>query len=143
MTEPVPIRLLPERPAQPQVGDLWPLPNYVAFDRMRPARQPDGSLTSRLSDQYWREFAEQRPPHELCVFVAEGVPITFNIDSKFCDFKHATSLGYHGGWELSGEFPHGLSISPSVHLMGRWHGFIGAHGVPPGHVGPDLDGRSG
>lgn len=113
------INLLSDRPLLPQVGDMWPLPEYIEFDKKHPARQPDGSLVSRLSDQYWKENADKRPP--LCVVMPGGDE--FMIDSKCIDFTNEPAEGYYGGWKVIGEAPH-ITITPSLNLVGRYHGYI-------------------
>jgi len=46
------------------------------------------------------------------------------------------------GWTVTGSIEGGdLSVSPSVHVIGSYHGWIGTAGTPPGFISRDIDGR--
>jgi hypothetical protein len=102
-----PIRLLPERPEEPVVGDMWP-------------GNPDHWI---VSAEYERDWAGKRPP--MIVKLPGG--------EEWC-----IDMPCRGGpgWTITGEPPR-VTISPSINVPGRYHGWI-----RDGVLTDDCEGRS-
>lgn len=118
-----PCRLLPERPANPQPGDMWPRPDLVGGDWV------GGYCSELLSPEYARGHLGKRAPLE--VFLPSG-------DEWIVDARevHDGQLGARG-WTVTGEAP-ALTVSPSILVRGRstYHGFL-QNGV----LSDDCEGR--
>lgn len=100
-----------------RIGDMWFLD------------LPEEELRKReLSDQYWRENAQNRKP---LVVLLPG-KWTFLIDGK-C-FSH--ERGYYDGWTVTGSVPL-ITVSPSINLVNRYHGWL-----RDGIISDDVDGRA-
>jgi hypothetical protein len=89
----------------PKVGDMWPCykykdPRYAQYYRERV-----------LSRQYWEQWARYRAP--LYVLLPDGV--------EFCLDGRAACDG--DGWRVEG-LPPDISVSPSIHIRGGYHGFL-------------------
>jgi len=96
------IRLHQEQPKEPLIGDMWPVTRYL---------QSQWIAENYLSNEYFAIWARIRPP--LMVMLPGS--ITFCIDSKAgCD---------HTGWQIMG-MPPKITISPSINILGGFHGFI-------------------
>ncbi len=108
----------PDAYVPPAPGDAWFDPDYPA---------------ELLSAQYERERRARRPPlvvvlpsrQSFCVDSAysRGWPVKWGGD------------GSRDGWNVTGTPPH-VTLTPSVNLVGSYHGFITA-----GVIGPDVEGR--
>lgn len=44
-------------------------------------------------------------------------------------------------WEVTGNPPSHLSATPSINIVGQYHGYVGAGPVGPGWVSDDVEGR--
>jgi hypothetical protein len=106
-------RLVEESAPHKEVGDVW----Y--------AWTLDGApLVGLLSVEYLRDWAGVRPP--LVVRLPGRVDV--------CLDRQVDDEGGHG-WVVSGDPPR-VSVSPSVNVLGVYHGF-----VRDGVISPDLQGR--
>lgn len=96
------------------VGTMWYSPWYLEHPNY-------------LSRPYMERWAGKRPP--LFVHLPGGV--------DFCVDSRPTRGGRldDGGWEVTGEAPH-ITVSPSISILGVYHGFI-----REGVVTDDVDGR--
>ncbi len=123
------IRLLPERPEKPEVGDAWLCPDILKNDQERPLLVGSGNESAtRLSPQYYSVNGLVRPP--LVVFMPGNRP--FCVDHVFSSGER----GWHGsGWKVSGD-PENLTLQPSVNLVGTYHGYI-----TDGVIGDEVEGR--
>jgi hypothetical protein len=99
------------------VGDMWYL-------RLAPAELE--RRREQISAQYFAENAH-RPP---LVVLLPG-RIYFLVDGKCFE----PGRGWYDGWQVSGEPPL-ISVSPSINIVGCYHGFLAA-----GVIGDDVDGR--
>lgn len=98
-----------------EVGDMW----YLNL--------PQEELLKRnLTAQYFSKNSNRKP----LVVLLPGKTY-FLIDGK-C-FNH--QRGYYDGWEVNGDPPN-ITVSPSINIEGRYHGFL-QNGV----IGDDVDGR--
>jgi hypothetical protein len=98
-----------------QVGDMW----YLDI--------PVEDLGERhLSAQYFAENANRQP----IVVLMPGRNYLL-VDGKCYDDKK----GYHDGWIVKG-IPPLLTVTPSLNLVGRYHGYI-TNGV----ITDDVEGR--
>lgn len=61
---------------------------------------------------------------------------TFNLDAA----HPQADGGRPHSWTVIGELPN-IAVTPSINLVGRWHGFIGVNGVQIGYIGDDVEGR--
>lgn len=111
--------------ARRQVGDMW----YLDL--------PEEELRKReLTEQYWRDNAPRRKPVVLALPILyyggiRGVT-PFLVDGKCFD----SSRGHYDGWIVTGEAPV-LTVSPSIHMVGRYHGWL-----REGVLSDDVDGRT-
>lgn len=106
-------------------GDWW-YAEYFLND--------DGSRASRLG-RYYYDHNAYRPP--IVVVLPGGV--------EFCiDMAPSKELFTGGdGWTVNGSPEEGtLTVAPSINAMGRYHGWLGISGTPPGHLSEDLEGRA-
>ena len=97
------------------VGDMW-------FLGVTPKELLDRHLTA----QYFADNAKRQP-----LMVMLPGPTPFCIDYQcFNDAR-----GYYDGWTVHGEPPL-ITITPSINLVGRYHGFL-QNGV----ISADAEGR--
>ena len=101
--EPIRIQFYEEKPAEPQVGDMWFCDRYLASEYAR---------DNVLSEEYLQNWAATRPP----LFVLLPGNTCFCIDSRAgCDNK---------GWKVEG-MPPEITVHPSINIKGgSYHGFI-------------------
>lgn len=104
----------------PAIGAMWPEPEWLN-------RNIDG--VPWLSDRYFREWADKRPPFQ--VQMPGGA--AFLIDSRPTCGGHPDNAE---GWQVTGE-PPAITLSPSVNLVGIYHGWI-QNGV----ITDDCEGRT-
>jgi len=110
-------------------GMAWHQPWYYAPEgwpdqlpyRMFKQKPADFSADGHLSEHYWRDWADKRPP--ICVVCPNGEQ--WEIDRK-------SSNG--SGWVVTGDLPN-ITCSPSIVVNG-YHGFL-ANGL----FTADLEGR--
>ena len=96
------------------VGAAWPAPHLLD------------------EDSAWRN-ALAVPPGRVPFFVK------LPDGSEFCPYMRAWNGrdGYHGeGWGVAGELPN-VTVSPSINVVGHYHGWI-----RDGVITPDCEGRS-
>lgn len=93
------IRYHQNRPEKPQPGDMWPAPWLLQEDRR-----------CELSAAYFREHADRRPP---LIVRLPGHAGDFCVD------------GDYGGefWTVTGDPPN-ITVSPSIHAPGLYHGWL-------------------
>lgn len=75
-------------------------------------------------------YVEQRMAHRPPLMVRLPGGIDFCIDSR------ADSPGGETGWHVTGEEPE-LTLSPSINVMGTYHGYIRG-----GFITDDCEGRT-
>jgi hypothetical protein len=92
----------------PAIGSVWPAERFADW---------------MLSDEYRAQHAGKRPPY--FVQLPSG---PFGIDSPYSDSTH--------GWTVTGEPPR-FSLSPSINVVGCYHGFI-----RDGVITDDCEGRT-
>lgn len=123
----------PASEAEVSVGDAWfatrdEQGRWCMFAPGDGYRFPlEGERTFyRLSPEYYANNAN-RPP--LCVYLPGN--------NRFCVDACTWSQGAPGphGWAVRGEPPL-ITVSPSIHLVGSYHGFINS-----GVISDDCDGR--
>lgn len=125
-----PLKLLGEFDHYPSYEDLTP----EGATEIVPVDYGDCFLHSAfgpaesLGDHYKRDWTGKRLP--LCVFTPGG---------WWCPDQMAYSnmLGYHGeGWKVVGDLPL-ITATPSINIIGLYHGFITA-----GILTADCEGRT-
>ncbi len=119
-----PARRMAEPPRRARRRMTWPLvlyPEEHRFDEQHPC--PIGACWFEdmylkhpsLSPKYRRDHAGKR------------LPIVVMLPDRTCwcvDTLARNDGGYYGdGWTVTGELPR-ISVSPSIHIPGRYHGFI-------------------
>jgi hypothetical protein len=62
------------------------------------------------------------PEHAGKVPIMVLLPGEVNPDCLHAPTQHAGGFGA-SGWRVEGEAPN-LTVTPSIHIVGRWHGFI-------------------
>ena len=103
-----------------QVGAMWPL--------TRDVDEWCQTFAEEVAPRYLREHRHLRAP--LVVKLPDGS--WFNIDTR----AYSPDAGYHGdGWGCTGEAPN-ITLSPSINIVGRYHGWI-QNGV----ITDDCEGR--
>lgn len=110
------------KPTEPKVGDCWLNPEMIEGDNAEWYKQ------NYLSDQYMRDHLTRRAP--LIVVL----PAPKNGRNWFCVDARASGSGT-SGWTVTGE-PHALTVTPSINIVGEYHGFITA-----GTITADCEGR--
>lgn len=105
------IRLLPEKPPFPQVGDAWFEPGWREMEC--------------LSEHYKQNVKDHRPPFVVCL------PDTQLPYTRFC-VDMATDDNQD--WSVSGDPP--LISIPSINCVGSYHGCI-----QQGIIADDRNGR--
>jgi hypothetical protein len=115
------------------LGDMRPGDMYFA-----PWQIDDPHYADALSKRYFSEHAANRAP--LVVILPDGTP--FCVDTRAFgrinpNAEGAEQFGYYGdGWAVTGEPPR-ITVSPSVNIVGSYHGFI-----RDGEITDDIDGRA-
>jgi hypothetical protein len=104
-----------------QPGAVWPAPEWAD-------RSVDGEPF--ISDNYRTMWAHIRPPLE--VMLPSGDP--FVLDSR----AMRGGKPYGPGWMVTGDYkgPPRLTLSPSISIPGRYHGYI-----VNGELSDDVEGR--
>lgn len=108
-----PCRLVAADTSPKEVGDVWFTWSLDGVD-----------LCDVLSVEYTRDWAGVRPP----VVIRLPGPVDVCLD------RQVDGEGGHG-WTVRGVAPH-LTVTPSVNIIGVYHGFI-----RDGFVTPDCQGR--
>ena len=96
----IPVVLHEARPLNPKPGDAWHVDNL-----------DDWEIEHEVADRH----KGKRP---LFVKLPNG--------SEFCVYSPVINAGKPqpgSGWTVTGEAPN-ITLSPSVNIVGRWHGFI-------------------
>jgi hypothetical protein len=110
--------------ARPRVGDCFLAPWFL--DRV----EDGGAVPESFAPHY---LARPEPRRAPIVVVCPG-PRWFCIDQRAYDL--ANHQGWYGdGWNVAGEAP-SLTITPSINLVGTYHGYIES-----GILKADCDGR--
>lgn len=120
---PWPIRYHERRPDRPRVGDCWPAVELIEGEHRDEYRE------SFLAPLYFEQHYGRRAP----LYVVLPDKSYFCVDSRVTD---GGRVGDHG-WTVTGS-PHDgtLSVSPSINIVGSYHGFISN-----GEIGDDVEGR--
>jgi hypothetical protein len=87
-----------------------------------------------IAPKYLREWRAIRPP----MFVKLPDGSEFCIDTRA--YNHDNGGYYGDGWTVSGT-PPAIVLSPSINIVGRYHGWIGCNPAPPGCITADCEGR--
>lgn len=110
------IRVLEKKPLwdDVKIGDAWWLsPDDAAWPT------PVGTKHRHLTRVLWVALPAANGEHH-----------------PFCVHSPATSEGSHGaGWDVSGEAPK-ITVSPSINIVGSYHGWI-----RDGVISDDCEGR--
>jgi hypothetical protein len=108
------IKLLPERPQFPQVGDAWFMPGWTEMES--------------LSKYYKSHNKQNRPPLVVCLpdSQVQYTPFCVDIASDDDDDK---------GWTVTGTPPL-ITVTPSINAVGSYHGYI-----KNGIISDDCEGR--
>lgn len=106
---------LVDSPKNAQVGDMWFAPHML---------EQEWTYGFKLSAEYRRDWEGKRAP--LMVILPNG--------SQFC-VDGATTDDGDGGWTVTGEPPL-ITVSPSINVVGLYHGFL-QNGV----LSDDVEGR--
>lgn len=105
-----------------QVGDMWYAP-YLTGEA--------NPFRNTLSQVYWRDHSPNRPP----IVVRLPGPVDFCLDSLAWKIVDGRSRYYGDGWNVAG-VPPMLTISPSINIVGTYHGFL-----KDGIILDDVEGR--
>lgn len=106
------------------VGAMWPVPAEHVDEWV-------AAWAHELAPRYLRERAAGNPRPPVFVKLPDG--------SEFCLDHRAYSAeqGFHGdGWAVAGD-PPACTVTPSVNVVGRWHGYLTA-----GVLTDDCEGRT-
>lgn len=103
-----------------EVGDMWFLD------------LPEEELRERhLTAYYWANNSHRKP---LVVMLPRSDypngKLYFLMDGQ-C---FSAERGHYDGWTVTG-IPPLMTVTPSIHFPGCYHGFLGSQGVPPGVIG--------
>lgn len=106
---PTPCRLVDPFPGWDnlQPGDMW----FYGRDLWEQGREALEVRWQNLSPEYWATNFAHRPP--LFVMLPNGDP--WQVDSI------ASRSG--DGWTVTGD-PPAITVHPSIHLIGYWHGWL-------------------
>jgi hypothetical protein len=119
----------------------WPIRWYKSYEAAKRAGggsvQVGASWPSKDYDQHQnglsRKYLALPEPRRKPIIVVLPGQNWFCVDSAAYD----EARGYHGeGWDVSGEPPN-LTVSPSINIVGHYHGYI-TNGV----ITDDCDGRT-
>ncbi len=95
-----------------QIGDCWYHPNWMEGDRSRAF-----FLNHLASHQYLEQWADKRPP--IIVYLPSGPACPDEFYSRPENYIAKE------GWTVTGSIEDGtLSVSPSINMVGHYHGFI-------------------
>jgi hypothetical protein len=112
----------------PMIGDCWYMPNWDDPERPYPMLR-DYFLKHQASRQYVNEWSDKRPP--IMVRLPPG--FAFTPDEAYDRPDNVE----RNGWTVVGSIEDGtLHVSPSVNVVGVYHGWI-QYGV----VSDDVEGR--
>lgn len=100
-----------------EIGDMWYL--ELSPEQLEQRRE-------HFSDQYFQHNSHRKP-----LVVKLPGPTYFVVDGKYYNGQQ----GYHGGWTVSGSPPN-ITLTPSIHAVGRYHGYINN-----GEITDDVDGK--
>lgn len=114
--------------AHPRIGDCWYHPNWENPEHPYPKIR-EHFLDHQASRQYKEQWADKRPP--IIIRLPSG---PFSPDEFYSRPENAVE---RNGWAVTGSIEDGtLTVSPSVNIVGYYHGFI-----RNGQVSDDLEGR--
>jgi len=128
MPWPLRFRSEPEPWKDAQIGDCWYYPNWDTAEHPYPMLRQH-FLDHQASRQYKEQWADKRPP--IVVQLPPG--FGFSPDEKYGRPENTA----RDGWTVTGSLEDGsLVVSPSVNVVGTYHGFIQG-----GQVSDDVEGR--
>lgn len=113
-------RLVDSEEAMKRIGDMW-------FGEVWPITNKLGRFfcpAGELSDEYVRDHMATRRP------IIVMMPKTERFSPDCC------YTGRTNGWTVTGDAP-SITVSPSVNLVGRYHGWIQG-----GVISNDVEGRA-
>lgn len=84
----------------------------------------------------WFEHFGASDQPELCVMLPSRTE--WNIDRGRLAYADNPKVPK---WSRSGEPPF-VSVAPSINHVGKYHGFLGSNGSPPGVLSDDIEGRT-
>lgn len=128
-----------ERPENPQVGDAY----YARGEHCGVwGPGPHEGVPYAYAHDLTRQF-EQAGRRPIMVVLPCGYH--FCIDSAY--WSSSDTNPDRSGWDVrilappEVDHPLLLTLSPSVNIVGSYHGWIGINSVPPGFISDDLDAR--
>ncbi len=114
----------------------WPLIFIPDEDLPFKARPPIGAC---WYDEHWLKWREAIAPNYLKHNASRRRPIVVQLPTgAWCVDLRARNQerGWYGdGWEVVGDLPN-ITVTPSIHLPGLYHGYITS-----GEITADIDGR--
>lgn len=128
---PWPLRFLDgEKPwTNGQIGDCWYYPNWDSEELLH-QKIREHFLNHQASRQYKEQWADKRPPIIIRLPSGPASP-----DEFYSRPENATE---RNGWTVTGSIEDGsLNVSPSVNIVGWFHGFI-----QNGQISDDVEGRT-
>lgn len=130
MSWPLRFRTDPEPWKDAQIGDCWYHPDWQRSEHPYPGIQQH-FLNHQASRQYLAQWADQRPP--IIVWLPPG--FGFSPDEKYTPSDNSNTE--RNGWTVTGSIDdRSLVVSPSVNILGTYHGWING-----GQVSDDVEGR--
>lgn len=117
----------PFDPRDAQIGDCWYWPNWDSDQGIR-----THFLQIQASRQYLEQWADKRPP----VVVKLPPGFGFSPDERYRGGPWGDNPAREG-WTVSGRLEdHSLVVSPSINILGTYHGWLQA-----GLLSDDVEGR--
>lgn len=130
MSWPLRFRSDPEPWLDAQIGDCWYYPNW-RDDSPFQEQMRQHFIDFQASRQYVDQWADKRPP--ILVYLPPGFP--FSPDERYRPADDSNVE--RNGWAVTGSIEDGsLVVSPSVNVVGTYHGWINNGGVSD-----DVEGR--
>lgn len=129
MPWPLRFRTDPEPWKDAHIGDCWYMASWDATEHPHPMLRQH-FLDFQASHQYKEQWADKRPP--IVVQLPPG--FAFTPDEKY---GWRDGNPERVGWTVTGSIEDGtLTVSPSVNVVGTYHGWI-----QNGQVSDDVEGR--
>ena len=94
-------------------------------------RDPKWNGYMRIQCEYLSEYYHANNSHRLPLFLVLPNNDLFCVDGQYWSRGH-----HYGGWQVSGEPPL-ITVSPSINIVGSYHGF-----VQNGVISEDCEGRT-
>jgi hypothetical protein len=127
------LRTDPEPWNSAEIGDCWYFPGWTSNDPPAPIIRQH-FLAHQASRQYVDHWLDERPP--LIVWLPPG--FGFSPDERYRGGGRWGLNPQCEGWNVLGSLEAGdLSVTPSINVVGAYHGSI-VNGV----ISDDLEGRT-